>query len=176
MLCQLTILFLLHFRCAISPKNSLSLESHVYNLLFEVPAPQPGRSLRFLCPGGEAVVVQRPSTIEELPFFDLPIRLLFKLLGVENTIQLFTCVLLENQILLYSSGKLHVIWQHLVLPLGYYQGVPEQWTPYPINETVLGLSITLINTKFGLIYSFLIPLINIKLLHLFTCKCIIDLT
>ncbi|CDQ82167.1 unnamed protein product [Oncorhynchus mykiss] len=50
------------------------------------------------------VVCQRPSTAE-LPLFDFPISQVFELLGVENVLQLFTCALLEIQILLYSQRK-----------------------------------------------------------------------
>ena len=41
----------------------------------------------------------------ELPLHDYPLRDLFDRLGVENLIDLFTCVLLEKQILLYSQGE-----------------------------------------------------------------------
>ena len=43
--------------------------------------------------------------VTELPLHDYPLRDLFDRLGVENLIDLFTCVLLERQILLYSQGK-----------------------------------------------------------------------
>ncbi|XP_049778730.1 DENN domain-containing protein 5B [Schistocerca cancellata] len=121
------------YRCAVEPNAcSVSLESHVHNLLFETPLPQPGRSLRFSCPySGDPIIVQRPSSIEELPLFDLPIRQLFELLGVEGAVQLFTCVLLENQVLLCSSDyqRLMVVaesvtcllfpftWQHVYVPI-----------------------------------------------------------
>jgi len=85
--------------------GQLSIESYVYNLLYEVPTPQPGRSVRFSCPLGDSVVIQRPGSIEELPLFDFSLRELFTLLGVDCLIQLFTCVLLEHQVLLCSSGK-----------------------------------------------------------------------
>ena len=43
--------------------------------------------------------------VTELPLHDYPLRDLFDRLGVENLIDLFTCVLLEKQILLYSQGE-----------------------------------------------------------------------
>ena len=55
------------------------------------------------------MVIQRPGSIEELPLFDFSLRELFTLLGVDCLIQLFTCVLLEHQVLLCSSGNNSVI-------------------------------------------------------------------
>ncbi|XP_063223946.1 DENN domain-containing protein 5B isoform X2 [Bacillus rossius redtenbacheri] len=110
----------------------LSLESHVHNLLYEVPAPQPGRSLRFACPETEGLVVlQRPGSIEELPLFDFPLRQLFRLLGVEAVLQLLACVLLESQVLLCSADYQQLmlvaesitcllfpfVWQHVYVPI-----------------------------------------------------------
>lgn len=99
------------FRCLPrQPGPSLSLESYVYNILFEVIVPEPGRSIRIYLPPEEphlppiATVLQRPG-LDELPLMDFPIRLLFSYIGVDRVIQLFTCVLLENQVLLRSSGK-----------------------------------------------------------------------
>ncbi|KAJ9601188.1 hypothetical protein L9F63_000656, partial [Diploptera punctata] len=109
----------------------LSIESYVHNLLYEVPVPQPGRSVRFSCPLADSVVIQRPGSIEELPLFDFSLRELFTLLGVECVIQLFTCVLLEHQVLLCSSDYQRLMlvaesitallfpfsWQHVYVPI-----------------------------------------------------------
>ncbi|KAJ3593020.1 hypothetical protein NHX12_005358 [Muraenolepis orangiensis] len=81
----------------------LPLESYIYNVLYEVPLPPAGRSLKFSGVYGP-VVCQRPSTAE-LPLFDFAMAEVFGLLGVENVIQLFTCALLEIQILLYSQRE-----------------------------------------------------------------------
>ncbi|MGH0134292.1 UNVERIFIED_CONTAM: hypothetical protein FKN15_027075 [Acipenser sinensis] len=82
------------------------LESYIFNILYEVPLPPSGRSLKFSGVYGP-IICQRPST-SELPLFDYPVNEVFELLGVENVIQLFTCALLEIQILLYSQqGNLH---------------------------------------------------------------------
>ncbi|KAL2102240.1 hypothetical protein ACEWY4_001408 [Coilia grayii] len=107
----------------------LPLESYVHNVLYEVPLPPPGRSLKF---HGvyEPIVCQRPS-LAELPLADFPLGQAFQLLGVENLVQLFTCVLLEMQILLYSQDyqRLMVVaesittllfpfqWQHVYVPI-----------------------------------------------------------
>lgn len=81
----------------------LPLESYIYNILYEVPLPPAGRSLKFSGVYGP-IICQRPST-NELPLFDFPVKEVFELLGVENVVQLFTCALLEFQILLYSQRE-----------------------------------------------------------------------
>ncbi|MEE6477700.1 hypothetical protein FKM82_011596 [Ascaphus truei] len=107
----------------------LPLESYIYNLLYEVPLPPLGRSLKF---SGvyEPIVCQRPGP-NELPLSDYPLRETFELLGLENLVQLFTCVLLEMQILLYSQDYQRLMtvaegitsllfpfqWQHVYVPI-----------------------------------------------------------
>lgn len=107
----------------------LPLESYLYNLLYELPLPPPGRSLR-LSYLYQDHVCQRPGT-GELPFFDYSFRELFTTLGLENCISLFTSVLFENQILLCSQDyqKLMLVsecmsclllpfqWQHVYVPI-----------------------------------------------------------
>lgn len=90
-------------RAVVSPQPPpLPLESYVHNILYEVPLPPPGRSLKF---HGvyEPVVCQRPGP-DELPLADFSLREALELLGLENLVQVFTCALLEMQILLYSQG------------------------------------------------------------------------
>ena len=92
------------YNAAQSEENlPLPLESYIYNLLFEVPLPPPGKTMRFSCYELN-ITCQRPG-INELPLFDYSFKELFSLLGVENLVQLFTCTLLEQQILLLSSGE-----------------------------------------------------------------------
>ncbi|XP_004470313.1 DENN domain-containing protein 5A isoform X1 [Dasypus novemcinctus] len=107
----------------------LPLESYIYNVLYEVPLPPPGRSLKFSGVYGP-IICQRPST-SELPLFDFPVKEVFELLGVENVFQLFTCALLEFQILLYSQHYQRLMtvaetitalmfpfqWQHVYVPI-----------------------------------------------------------
>ncbi|XP_067645508.1 DENN domain-containing protein 5B isoform X3 [Eurosta solidaginis] len=119
------------------PGAGISLESYVYNILYEVMLPQPGKSIRIYLPPIEphlpplAVVLQRPEPNTELPILDFPLRLLFTYLGVECVIQLLTCVLLENQVLLRSNDyqKLMIVgecitsvlfpfvWPHVYAPI-----------------------------------------------------------
>ncbi|KAG7305557.1 hypothetical protein JYU34_009638 [Plutella xylostella] len=119
------------------PGPGLSPESYVYNLLYEVPVPLPGQALRLYLPPPEPhldpipVVIRMPHLPEELPLLDYPLRALFSLLGAELAVQLFTCVLLEHQVLLRSSdfNKLMLVsecivslllpftWAHVYVPI-----------------------------------------------------------
>ncbi|XP_060079678.1 DENN domain-containing protein 5B-like [Ylistrum balloti] len=107
----------------------LPLESYIYNILYEVPLPPPGRSLKFY--GVEMpIFCQRPS-VSELPLFDFSLWDLFRSLDVRDIIQLFTSVLLEHQILIYSSDYQRLMlvaecmnalifpfaWQHVYVPI-----------------------------------------------------------
>ncbi|XP_078048621.1 DENN domain containing pinstripe isoform X1 [Augochlora pura] len=119
------------------PGPGLSLESYVYNLLYNVPVPLPGKSLKFFVPNDEPakspleLVIHQPAPLQELPMLDYPLKDVFTWLGADCVIQLFTCVLLENQVLLRSSDfhKLMVVsecitallfpfsWQHVYVPI-----------------------------------------------------------
>ncbi|KAK2589339.1 hypothetical protein KPH14_007886 [Odynerus spinipes] len=119
------------------PGPGLSLESYVYNLLYNVPVPLPGKSLKFFVPNDEPakapleLVIHQPMPSQELPMLDYPLKDVFTWLGADCVIQLFTCVLLENQVLLRSSDfhKLMVVsecitallfpfsWQHVYVPI-----------------------------------------------------------
>ncbi|CAB3236116.1 unnamed protein product [Arctia plantaginis] len=119
------------------PGPGLSPESYVYNLLYEVPVPLPGQALRLYVPPSEPhldpipVVIRMPNVPDELPLLDYPLRVMFSTLGVECVVQLFTCVLLEHQVLLRSSdyNKLMLVaecivslllpftWAHVYVPI-----------------------------------------------------------
>ncbi|XP_039745826.1 DENN domain-containing protein 5B isoform X3 [Pararge aegeria] len=119
------------------PGPGLSPESYVYNLLYEVPVPLPGQALRLYVPPSEPhldpipVVIRMPNAPEELPLLDYPLRMMFSTLGVDCVVQLFTCVLLEHQVLLRSSdfNKLMLVaecivslllpfsWAHVYVPI-----------------------------------------------------------
>lgn len=126
------------FRCVPRhPGPGLSLESYVYNLLYNVPVPLSGKSLKFFVPNDEPakspleLVIHQPSPSLELPMLDYPLKDVFTWLGADCLIQLFTCVLLENQVLLRSADfhKLMVVsecitallfpfsWQHVYVPI-----------------------------------------------------------
>jgi hypothetical protein len=82
----------------------ISLESHIYNILYELPQPIPGKLMQFHI-GCKPVNVHLPDN-NELRLFEYDLFEFFKLLGVNNVINLFTTALLEHQILLYSKGDL----------------------------------------------------------------------
>ncbi|BFZ25149.1 hypothetical protein BsWGS_28188 [Bradybaena similaris] len=80
---------------------ALTLESYVFNIIYDVPLPPCGRSMKFFgC--FNPICVIRPS-LGELPLFDFSLYDMFMLLGVDGVVDIFKCVLLEHQVLLYSS-------------------------------------------------------------------------
>ncbi|KAM9753576.1 DENN domain-containing protein 5B-like [Menidia menidia] len=119
----------LHQAVASQTAPPLPLESYIHNILYEVPLPPPGRSLRFHGVQGP-IVCQRPGP-GELPLGDYPLGEAFSLLGVDNMVKLLTCALLETQVLLYSQDYQHLMtvaegittllfpfqWQHIYLPI-----------------------------------------------------------
>lgn len=70
----------------------------------------PGKSLLVHLPPTDPhqpllnAVLQYPGPPLELPHLDYSLRLMFLWLGVDIVVQLFTCLLLENQVLVRSSG------------------------------------------------------------------------
>ncbi|XP_021021528.1 DENN domain-containing protein 5B isoform X2 [Mus caroli] len=122
-------LFQLHKAVTSQQPPPLPLESYIHNILYEVPLPPPGRSLKFYGVY-EPVICQRPGP-NELPLSDYPLREACELLGLENLVQVFTCVLLEMQTLLYSQDYQRLMtvaegittllfpfqWQHVYVPI-----------------------------------------------------------
>lgn len=118
-----------------APGARLSLESYVYNMLYDVKVPDNGKSIRIYLPPEQPnstpinIILQRPKSTE-LPVLDFPLRVLFNL-GVELVVELFTSVLLENQVLLISEdfNKLTIVaecitallfpfeWSHVFAPV-----------------------------------------------------------
>lgn len=118
-----------------TPGARLSLESYVYNILYDVKIPDNGKSIRIYLPPEQPnstpinIILQRPKSTE-LPLLDFPLRILFDL-GVELVVELFTSVLLENQVLLISEdlNKLTIVaecitallfpfeWSHVFAPV-----------------------------------------------------------
>lgn len=109
----------------------LSIESYVFYILYEVTMPGPGTSLSFISYPDITTYLVSSGVEHELPHFDFPIRQVFMLMGVDVFIQLFTCVLLEKQILICSSDyqKLMLVaeslccllfpfkWPHVYVPI-----------------------------------------------------------
>lgn len=119
----------LHQAVASNSAPPLPLESYIHNILYEVPLPPPGRSLRFHGVQGP-ILCQRPGP-GELPLGEFPLGEAFCLLGVDNMVQLLTCALLETQVILYSQDYQRLMtvaecittllfpfqWQHIYLPI-----------------------------------------------------------
>ncbi|XP_060531604.1 DENN domain-containing protein 5B [Cylas formicarius] len=117
--------------------HGLSLESYVFNLLYEIELPTSGKSILVHLPPPDPhlplanVILQNPAPPLELPHLDYPLRVIFVLLGVDIVVQLFTCLLLENQVLLRSTDcqKLMIVaegmtallfpfnWPHVYVPV-----------------------------------------------------------
>ncbi|VIO93520.1 conserved hypothetical protein,hypothetical protein [Brugia malayi] len=126
----------------------LPLESYIYWILNEVPLPAPGSTLK-ICLDRVDIVLQRPGP-NELPFFDHPISSLFDLLTVDKFLRLFTCFLLEHQILLCSRSfqRLMLVaeslcslafpfrWQLTYVPILPYSQLKFMEAPVPF---VMGL-------------------------------------
>ncbi|KAM3719479.1 DENN domain-containing protein 5A [Dirofilaria immitis] len=126
----------------------LPLESYIYWILNEVPLPAPGSTLK-ICLDHIDIVLQRPGP-NELPFFDHSISSLFNLLTVDKFLRLFTCFLLEHQILLCSKSfqRLMLVaeslcslafpfrWQLAYVPILPYSQLKFMEAPVPF---VMGL-------------------------------------
>ena len=92
---------------------ALSPESYIHYLLFSIPLPTPNQCIvipnvptiaRRQC-SSNVLIIQRPSSFTELPLFEYDIGQVINLLGVDGLIQLWTCLLLESQVLIHSQGK-----------------------------------------------------------------------
>ncbi|CAB4069969.1 DENND5 [Lepeophtheirus salmonis] len=106
------------------------LEGFLYNLLFDIPLPSPGHAVRFWSLG-EVITMSLPREPDELPLFDYNLFDFFDILGIENAIKLWICVLLEHQTVVFSSDfdKLMLVcesitslcypfkWPHVYVPI-----------------------------------------------------------
>jgi hypothetical protein len=85
----------------------MNLESHLYNILYEIPFPLESQLIQFSI-GCNSNRIYMPNISQkfttDLPFYDLDMFEFFRLLGVTNALNLFTTTLLEHQILLYSTN------------------------------------------------------------------------
>jgi hypothetical protein len=82
----------------------INLESHLYNIIYELPMPLSGKLMQFHV-GCRSSVVRMPDYANgnELPLFDYDMLEFFRLLGANNIINFYIAALLEHQILLYSK-------------------------------------------------------------------------
>lgn len=121
------------------------LEGVISTLLHDTPLPGRGRSVRFWCLG-EVLALSMPKVPDELPLFDFDLLQFFAILGVENAIKLWVCVLLENQVIVYSAdpNKLVLVcesvsalaypfsWPHVYVPVlpPFLEGYLDAPVPY----------------------------------------------
>ena len=82
---------------------TLPMETYIYHLLYEVPAPPAGHYVKLRLCTGLPITIKNPP-MHELPVFEYSLRELFRLLGARNAMEVFSCMLFERQILLLSSG------------------------------------------------------------------------
>ena len=80
----------------------LSIESYLFNLLYEVSLPEPGKYLKLSGPLGKISWYLPPKS--DLPLCDYSFREFFEILGVRDILRVLTCVLMEHQLLLKSTG------------------------------------------------------------------------
>jgi len=81
----------------------LPIERYIYNLVQEIPLPQPGaNSVSFNLGGQTQISLKRPSECL-LPTPDLSFSILFKCLDIRNVLLVLKCILLEEKIIIISS-------------------------------------------------------------------------
>lgn len=103
---------------------------HIISIvILQIELPAPGKSILVHLPPSDpqlpptSIVLQSPAPPLELPHSDYSLRLMFVWLGVDIVVQLFTCLLLENQILLRSTGEYELDDSLLyLLPFIYISG------------------------------------------------------
>uniref|UniRef100_A0A914Y157 UDENN domain-containing protein n=1 Tax=Panagrolaimus superbus TaxID=310955 RepID=A0A914Y157_9BILA len=79
----------------------IPLESFIYWILHEVPLPVHGTTFQLNYNSIDLIVI-RPH-LYELPYFDYPLQQMFNYISIEKFLKLFTCFMLEHQILLCSK-------------------------------------------------------------------------
>ncbi|KAF2074373.1 hypothetical protein CYY_004307 [Polysphondylium violaceum] len=81
----------------------LPIERYIYNLVQEIPLPQPGANIVSFNLGGQTQIpLKRPSDCL-LPTPDLSFNILFKCLDIRNVLLVLKCILLEEKIIIISS-------------------------------------------------------------------------
>lgn len=89
------------YRLTLVP-NTIPIERFIGNFIQEIPLPPQGRVSVQYTIGQQIINIQRPA-INELPTADVDFEQIFQLLSLENIFTLFSCILLEKQILLISK-------------------------------------------------------------------------
>ena len=66
------------------------------------------------------LIIQRPSLSTELPLFEYDIAQVIHLLGIDGLIQLWTCLLLESQVLIHSQGIIVAVRIIILLLINFF--------------------------------------------------------
>ena len=90
------------FRLVLSPLE-VPIERYICNLMNEVPMPPSGKAKILYSIADKELIFTRPPINRPIENVDLPFAKAFQCLGVQTTIKLFQCMLLEQQILFHSS-------------------------------------------------------------------------
>jgi hypothetical protein len=130
---------------------SLPIESYLFNLLYEVNLPEPGKYLRLSGPLGRISWYMPPKF--DLPLCDYSFRTFFEILGVRDILRVLACVLMEHQLLLKSSDYHKLMlganclaalmfpfsWPHVFVPIlpSSQRGFLDAPVPYIMGLRVL---------------------------------------
>ena len=110
-------------------KLSLPFEAYLSNLVYDVPAPLPGKSIQFHGPFSK-LTCKMPGVFD-FPLCDYSLLSLVQKIGLKNLVKVFTCVLLEHQLLIKSASYSELMecaewltallcpftWQHVYVPI-----------------------------------------------------------
>ena len=95
----------------------LTPESYLHYVLFSIPVPTANQCVvvpnvpvlewtqSSTTTASTSLILQRPSSHSELPLFEYEISQVIDLLGIDHLIQLWSCLLLESQVLIHSQGN-----------------------------------------------------------------------
>ena len=110
-------------------KLSIPFEMYLTNLLYDVPAPLPGKSIQFHAPLSK-LTCKMPGILE-FPLCDYSLLSLIQKIGLKNLVKVLTCMLLEHQLLITSESYSELMecsewltallcpftWQHVYVPI-----------------------------------------------------------
>ena len=110
-------------------KLSLPFETYLSNLLYDVPAPRPGKTIQFHGPLSK-LTCKMPGA-SDFSLCDYSLLPLVQKIGLKNLVKVFTCVLLEHQLLIKSASYSELMecsewlttllcpftWQHVYVPI-----------------------------------------------------------
>jgi len=110
-------------------KSSMPIELFLSNLRYDVPAPSPGSSVQFQGPLSK-ISCTMPGTYD-LPLCDYSLLTLVQKIGITKLVRVFTCVLLEHQLLIKSASYSELmeccecltsllcpfVWPHVYVPI-----------------------------------------------------------